>query len=81
MPRQPVICKCGSCDSVGYMVKISLNEATLKILQRAYKCQTVAFKLRPEEVSCVICWSPTYPKKKAFVIWAAVDDLLKKHNL
>ena len=81
MPRQPVFCKCGSCDSVGYMVKIGLIESTIKILQRANKCQTSAFKLRPTEANHIICWIPTYPKNKSFLIWATVDDFLKKHDL
>jgi hypothetical protein len=81
MPRQPVICKCGSCDSVGYIIEVRLIPATLKILQRAYKCQTVDFQHCFSEKQIITVCSAKPPKNKAIFMWHIINQFLKKQDL
>lgn len=67
MPRKPVMCKCGSCEILGYVVQVNFIKATVKYEQRAYRCQVPDFK-RFGKIEFLKFWTDEFPENKSIFL-------------
>ena len=74
MPRKPVICKCGSCEKLGYVVQVNFIKGTVKYEQRAYKCQALDFK-RVGKLKFLKIWTEEFPEDKSLFLSRMLEKL------